>query len=329
MKEPSTGGSRKGPPPIIFVLLGIGALWLLSTQLPKLLGSRHSLPAIPAGASLPAGGGGTLGSGAGNDIGIGLGLGNLTQRFPRQTSVPAGTRISIDGSTSMVLINQALKTSFPSTYPGTVVNTSATGSDNGIQALLGGSVNLAAISRSLTSAEQLQGLVAVPVARDRIAIVVGASNPFRRSLSRSQLQQIFRGEISNWSTFGGPDRPIRVINRPSVSGTHKAFRELVLGGADFGKTPNITTLDRDATTPLLRLLGSDGISYATFDQVANQQTARVIAIDGSMPDADSYPFQRSLFYVYRNPIDPAVKAFLGFALSADGQSRILAGIKGP
>ncbi len=328
MKEPSTGGSRKGPPPIIFVLLGIGALWLLFAQLPKLLGSRPSLPAIPAGTSLPGGGGGSV-PGIGGGMGIGIGLGNLAQRFPRQASVPAGTTISIDGSTSMVLINQALKSSFLDTYPGTVVNTAATGSDNGIQALLGGSVNVAAISRPLTAAEQSQGLEAVPVARDRIAIVVGASNPFRRSLSRSQLQQIFRGEITNWSTFGGPDRPIRVINRPSVSGTHKAFRELVLGGADFGKTANITTLDRDATTPLLRLLGSDGISYATYAQVADQQTVRVVAIDGSMPDADSYPFQRPLFYVYRKPIDPAVKAFLGFALSADGQSRIQASSKAP
>jgi len=326
MNEPSSGGSRKGPPPIVFLLLGIGALWLLFTQLPKLVGSRPSLPAIPADASLPGGGGGAFGSGTGG--GIGIGPGNLAQRFPRQASVPAGTTISIDGSTSMVLINEALKTSFLNTYPGRVVNTAATGSDNGIQALLGGSVNLAAISRPLTAAEQSQGLEAVPVARDRIAIVVGASNPFRRSLSSSQLQQIFRGEISNWSSVGGPNRPIRVLNRPSVSGTNQAFRELVLGGADFGKTPNITTLDRDATTPLLRLLGSDGISYATFDQVADQQTARVIAIDGSMPDADSYPFQRSLFYVYRKPIDPAVNAFLGFALSADGQSRINAGIKG-
>jgi len=317
MNEPSSGGSRKGPPPIVFLLLGIGALWLLFTQLPKLLGSRPSLPAIPAGASLPGGGG------------IGIGPGNLAQRFPRQASVPAGTMISIDGSTSMVLINEALKTSFLNTYPGTVVNTAATGSDNGIQALLAGRVNLAAISRPLTAAEQSQGLEAVPVARDRIAIVVGTNNPFRRSLSRSQLEQIFRGEISNWSSIGGPDRPIRVLNRPSVSGTNQAFRELVLGGADFGKTPNITSLESDATTPLLRLLGSDGISYATYSQVADQQTARVVAIDGSMPDADSYPFQRSLFYVYRKPIDPAVNAFLGFALSADGQSRIHAGTKGP
>jgi phosphate transport system substrate-binding protein len=317
MKEPPSGGSRKGPPPIVFLLLGIGALWLLFTQLPKLLGSRPSLPAIPAGASLPGGGG------------IGIGPGNLAQRFPRQASVPAGTMISIDGSTSMVLINEALKTSFLNTYPGTVVNTAATGSDNGIQALLAERVNLAANSRPLTAAEQSQGLEAVPVARDRIAIVVGTNNPFRRSLSRSQLEQIFRGEISNWSSIGGPDRPIRVLNRPSVSGTNQAFRELVLGGADFGKTPNITSLESDATTPLLRLLGSDGISYATYSQVADQQTARVVAIDGSMPDADSYPFQRSLFYVYRKPIDPAVNAFLGFALSADGQSRIHAGTKGP
>lgn len=323
MNEPPSGGSRKGPPPIVYLLLGIGALWLLFTQLPKLLGSRPNLPAIPAGVSLPGVGG------AGPGAGIGMGLGNLAQRFPREASVPAGTTINIDGSTSMVLINQALRTSFLNTYPGTVVNTAATGSDNGLQALLGGSVNLAAISRPLTAAEQAQGLEAVPVARDRIAIVVGASNPFRRSLSRDQLQQIFRGGITNWSTFGGPDRTIRVINRPSVSGTHKAFRELVLGGADFGRTANITSVDRDATTPLLRLLGSDGISYATYGQVADQQTVRVVAIDGSMPDADSYPFQRPLFYVYRKPIDPAVKAFLGFALSADGRSSINVGTKGP
>lgn len=318
MSEQPAGGPRKGLPPIVFILIGLAGLWGLQSQFPKLLGWLPSLPSLPSapGLNLKLPGG----SGEGK---------NLATAFPLQQNVPAGTTISMDGSTSMVLINEALKTSFLSTYPGTVVNTAATGSDNGIQALLAGRVNLAAISRPLTAAEQSQGLEAVPVARDRIAIIVGASNPFRRSLSSSQLQQIFRGEISNWSSIGGPDRQIRVLNRPSVSGTNQAFRELVLGGADFGKTANITTLDRDATTPLLRLLGSDGISYATFDQVADQQSARVVAIDGSMPDADSYPFQRSLFYVYRKPIDPAVNAFLGFALSADGQSRIHAGTKGP
>jgi len=315
MNEQPAGGPQRGVPPIIFILIGLGALWGLQSQLPKLLGWRPSLPTVSdVNSILP----GRSGAGA-----------NLAASFPVQQSVPAGTTITIDGSTSMVLINEALKAAFLKSYPGTVVNTSATGSDNGIEALLGGSVTMAALSRPLTAEEKQRGLVAVPVAQDRIAIVVGIDNPFRRGLSSNQLVQIFRGEITNWATFGGGDRTIRVLNRPSVSGTYQAFRSVVLGGNNFGTTPNITTLVRDATTPMLQKLGVDGIGYATYGQVADQRTVRVLAIDGSTPEADAYPFQRSLFYAYRQPPDPAVKAFLGMALSEEGKTRIANSIKGP
>jgi phosphate transport system substrate-binding protein len=72
-----------------------------------------------------------------------------------------------------------------------------------------------------------------------------------------------------------------VYNRPIVSGTNKTFRTIVLGGNSFGSTTNITSLAQDATTPMLRLLGSDGIGYATFGQVVDQRTVRVLAIDGT------------------------------------------------
>jgi hypothetical protein len=55
MNESPSGCCRKGPPPIVYFLLGIGALLLLQSQLPKLLGWRPNIPAIPAGASLPGG----------------------------------------------------------------------------------------------------------------------------------------------------------------------------------------------------------------------------------------------------------------------------------
>jgi len=315
MSQQPAGGPKMGLPPIVFILIGLGALWGLQSQLPKLLGWRPSLPSLPALNTILPGS-----SGAGT---------NLAAAFPLQQSVPAGTTITIDGSTSMVLINEALKNAFLKAYPGTVVNTSATGSDNGIEALLGGSVSVAALSRPLTAEEQQRGLVAVPVAQDRIAIVVGIDNPFRRGLSSTQLAQVFRGEISNWATFGGADRTIRVLNRPSVSGTYRAFRSVVLGGNNFGTTPNITTLVRDATTPMLQQLGVDGIGYATYGQVADQRTVRVLAIDGSTPEADAYPFQRALFYAYRQPLDPAVKAFLGLALSEEGKTKIATSVKGP
>jgi phosphate transport system substrate-binding protein len=296
-------------------LIGLGTLWGLRSQLPTLLGWRPSLPSVSGLSSILPGN-----TGAGT---------NFAAAFPPQQSVPAGTTITIDGSTSMVLINHALKAAFLNAYPGTVVNTSATGSDNGIEALLGGDITVAALSRPLTAEEQQRGLIAVPVAQDRIAIVVGIDNPFRRGLSNTQLAQVFRGEITNWATFGAADRTIRVLNRPSVSGTYKAFRTVVLGGNNFGTTPNITTLVRDATTPMLQQLGVDGIGYATYGQVADQRTVRVLAIDGSTPEADAYPFQRPLFYAYRQPPDPAVKAFLGLALSEEGKSRIATSVKGP
>jgi phosphate transport system substrate-binding protein len=315
MNQQPSGRPQRGLPPIVFILIGLAALWGLQSQFPKLLGWRPSLPTV---------------SGLNPRLPEGIGAAkNFAATFPPQQSVPAGTTVTIDGSTSMVLINQALKSAFLKAYPDTVVNTSATGSDNGIEALLGGSITVAALSRPLTAEEQQRGLVAVPVAQDRIAIVVGIDNPFRRGLSSTQLAQVFRGEITNWATFGGADRTIRVLNRPSVSGTAKAFRSIVLGGNNFGTTPNITTLVRDATTPMLQKLGVDGIGYATYGQVADQRTVRVLAIDGSTPEADAYPFQRPLFYAYRQPPDPAVKAFLGLALSEEGKTRITTAIQGP
>lgn len=203
------------------------------------------------------------------------------------------------------------------------------GSDNGIQALLGGDIDLAAISRPLNAEEQEQGLAAVAVTSDRIALEVGSANPFRRGLSRRQAAQIFQGTTTDWSTLGGPAAPIRVLNRPSVSGTHSAFRSIVLNGEPFGSTATITTLKRDATTPMLRELGPDGIGDATHGQVADQQTVRVVPIDGLMPDAEAYPFQRPLLYAYRSPAGPAVKAFLGYALSPKGSTAIEHVVNGP
>ncbi|MGB3135320.1 MAG: phosphate ABC transporter substrate-binding protein [Nodosilinea sp.] len=302
---------RSGPPPIVFILLLLGlvggAYWFFvkrpqSTVSPPDIPDTTTTQPPPPSGSTPA----------------------APAEFALQPSVVPGTTVSIDGSTSMVLINEALKAGFLQQYPGVQVNTAAIGSENGIQALLGGSVDLAASSRPLSSSEQSQGLVAVPVASDRVALVVGEDNPYKRGLSTGQVAQIFQGQLTSWVTLGGTDATIRVLNRPTVSGTRTAFQELVLDGGEFGTTPNITPLARDATTPMLQQLGSDGIGYATYAQVADQQTVRVVPIDGVTPEAPNYPFQRDLYYIYKDANSPAVQAFLGYALSSQGQEAIAA-----
>lgn len=242
--------------------------------------------------------------------------------FTSPTTVPQGTTVKIDGSTSLVLVNQALKNGFEQKFAGVQVLTNAQGSTNGINALLAGNIDIAAISRPLTAQEQGKGLVAIPVAKDAIALVVGVNNKFRKSLTSTQVKGIFQGAIQNWSEVGGSSEAISVINRPSVSGTRKIFAELALNSEDFGNTSNITTMDRDATTPILQQLGSNGISYATYTQVADQQTVRIVPIDGLTPEAANYPYKRTLYYAYKNPPSSAVKAFLGYATSPVGQQII-------
>ncbi|NJL10486.1 MAG: phosphate ABC transporter substrate-binding protein [Calothrix sp. SM1_7_51] len=301
---------RSGPPPIVFILLLLalaGAGWwffLRKDENPGIVTSpgTNTVPGVTANPP------GTVPT-------------TNVSNFTLPTTVPSGTTVRIDGSTSMVTINENLKKAFQGQFPGTVVANSANGTDRGIQAVISGSADLAAVSRSLTPQEQGQGLIAVPVTTDSIALVVGNNNPFSGNLSVAQVSDIFQGKINNWSAVGGSSGNIRVINRPAISGTNKTFQELVLKGANFGNTPNITTLSRDATTPLLQALGNDGIGYATFVQVRNQTTVRVVPIDGLTPDSPAYPYRRQLYYVYKNA-NPAVQAFLGYATSPQGQAAI-------
>jgi phosphate transport system substrate-binding protein len=246
--------------------------------------------------------------------------------FVPPSQVATGTTIKIDGSTSMVVINKVLKNGFELQFPGTKVMTYAGGSNRGIEDLISGKIDLAAISRPLKAEEKARGLTEINIAKDAIAIAIGNNNSFRRGLTQQQIEDIFQGKINNWSILGGESKTIRVINRPEISGTYQVFKEIVLKGNNFGNSSNITIMQEDATTPLLRALGNDGIGYATYAQVANQRTIRTIAVDGLTPEAVDYPYQRTLYYVYKQPATPQVEAFLGYALSPLGK-QIVSNIK--
>ena len=242
--------------------------------------------------------------------------------FPVPASVPQGTTLRIDGSTSMTAINQALSDRFKAKFPGAAVNASYDGSDAALQAVLDGKIDLAAIGSPLTPEQKAKGLVEVPVSRHKIAVFVGANNPFANSLTGEQFASIFRGELTDWSQVGGAPTPIRVIDRPDSSDTRRAFpRYPVFKAAPFQSGATTTKLDSDSTDAVIQQLGNDGISYAIADQVVNNPAVRVLPMYGTLPSDPSYPFSQPLSYVY-NGAKPsaAVLAFLGFATAPENQS---------
>lgn len=236
-------------------------------------------------------------------------------------TVKSGTKVRIDGSSSTATFNQSLKQRFEKEYPGTRVNIGYRGTTAALNSLRKGQIDIAAIGRPLTDKEKSQGLVAVPLPRTKIAVVVGPKNTFKGSLTDAQFARIFRGEIRDWSAVGGKRGRIRMIDRPINSDTRQALRNYpVFRNRPFRSGTNTVRLTQDNTSALIDRLGTNGIGYTISNQAVNRPNARIVLMHKVSPNDPRYPFSQPIFYVYRrNNPSAAALAFIGFAQAPVGQ----------
>lgn len=230
------------------------------------------------------------------------------------TELPAGAVLRLDGSSSMVLANEDLRDRFLQRFPNASVEMVASRTDTALRALIDGELDIVAAGRPLTAAERSQGLVEIPIEREKIAVIVSSENPFKGSLSFEQFAQMFRGEIRNWAEVGGAPVRIRVIDRPNYSDTRIALsRYAAFDGAFFGTGSTADPVDDDDTEAVVDALGADGIGYAVASQVLDRSDVRVLAMHQTQPNDPRYPYSQPRAYVYNaeNPT-PAALAFLGF-----------------
>jgi len=214
--------------------------------------------------------------------------------FSLPDTIEAGTKVTIDGSSSMNTINQALKDDFEKTYTGTEVVTGEKGTDAALGELKAGTLDIAAIGRPLTPEEKAAGLIPVPISRHKIAIIVGPSNSFDKSITFEQFAQIFRGEITDWSKLGGTAGPIRFIDRPEDSDTRRAFAEYDVFQKKPFKTGANAEVVEDKTPVVIEGLKENGIGYAITDQVDGQSDVKVLKMHETLPDDPRYPFSQPL-----------------------------------
>jgi phosphate transport system substrate-binding protein len=215
---------------------------------------------------------------------------------------------------------------FKAQHPGTTFDIAAEGSTTGIAAIIDGTAQIGMSSRRAKPAEvsaaSAKGVNLKPtiVAYDGIAIVVNSANPIK-SLTKKQVEQIFTGEVSDWSAVGGSGGKISIYTRNTSSGTYSDFKELAMkkrdyaGGsqkmagneqiaAEVGKNPNG--------------VGYVGLAYTKAGGV------KVMPIDGALPSvqsvhAKSYPYARPTFYYTNGQPGGLVKEFLDFTIGPVGQ----------
>src|SRR5256714_2808339 len=121
-------------------------------------------------------------------------------------------RLVIKGSDTLgaKLVPQ-LAEQFKAQHPGTTFDIAAEGSTTGIAAIIDGTAQIGMSSRRAKSSEvgaaAAKGINMKPtvVAYDGIAVIVNANNPVK-SLTKKQVEQIFTGEVTDWSAIGGSVR---------------------------------------------------------------------------------------------------------------------------
>lgn len=235
--------------------------------------------------------------------------------FPVPDSVAKGTTVKVDVSPSMTGINDTLKQQFEQKFPETKVEVTSTDANSALQALREGKIDVAAISRPLTEAEKSQGLAAVQVARNKIALFVGQGNSFQGTLTSEQFAKIFRGEITDWAQVEkGKSGPVKIVDRPATSDIRQGLPSYpVFQTAPFQPGGNAVTVGTDSTAEVIKNLGNDGLGYAVYEQVKDQPGIRILEMFGTFPSDPLYPFSQPLLYIYNraNP-SPAAKAFLGY-----------------
>jgi phosphate transport system substrate-binding protein len=214
------------------------------------------------------------------------------------------------------------------------------GSGTGIAALIAGTCDLAASSRSMTDKElalatqhgvRPQEHV---VALDGIAVVVHPKNPVKQ-LTMAQLADIFAGNITNWRDVGGRDARMVLLSREVNSGTHVYFKEHVLGKMPDGSTrefsPDALLLPSsqaiaDEVAGNAAAIGYYGMGYlnASNAAVAVAKTAEgpFIAPAEAVVRDGTYPISRPLFLYSRDAQQGFAHAFMEYVRSPEGQAMV-------
>jgi phosphate transport system substrate-binding protein len=255
----------------------------------------------------------------------------LSSLWLSATAAQAAGTITIKGSDTMVILGQRWAEDYMKKNPNTVLQVTGGGSGTGISALINGTTDICASSRSMKPVEKEKLRerynntgVEIPVARDGLAVYVNASSPLTE-ISIPDLKQIFTGKITNWKQLGGPDKNIIVYSRENSSGTYVFFKEVVLGGADF--TPRAQTMPGTAAVVNAVAKETFGIGYGGAAYAKGIKTLKVkkdpaspaITPEKATVLNGSYPLARPLFFYLRNKAVGDIKSFVDWVLSPDGQ----------
>jgi phosphate transport system substrate-binding protein len=210
--------------------------------------------------------------------------------------------------------------------PGASFEIAAEGSTTGITAIIQGTADIGMSSREVKATEissaQAKGVTLKPtiVAYDGLAVIVNAKNPISK-LTLRQVEQIFTGDVTDWSAVGGPKGNFSIYTRNTASGTYSDWKELAMKKRDYAKSSQKMAGNEQIASEVAK--NPNGIGYVGLAYI-QAEGIKVIAINGHLPTkaevlAKKYPYARPTFYYTNGEPKGELAKFVDFTLGAEGK----------
>jgi phosphate transport system substrate-binding protein len=250
-------------------------------------------------------------------------------------SLSASDKLVIKGSDTLgaKLVPQVAE-AFKAAHPEVAFEIAAEGSTTGIAAITDGTAQIGMSSRRAKptelSAALAKGVSMKPtiVAYDGMAVIVNAANPLAQ-LTLRQVEQIFTGDVTDWSAVGGNAGSFSIYTRNTSSGTYSDWKELAMKKRDYAGSSQKMAGNEQIAAEVAK--NPNGIGYVglAYVHAPGIKVVGIVGKDGQpvLPtnesvQSKSYPYARpTFFYTNGEPIGLTAK-FVEFMLGAEGQALV-------
>ncbi len=261
-----------------------------------------------------------------------LGTWTLTAALTLLSACSSPSTISVSGSSTVLpVVSRAAQAYSDTTGQRIIVNSG--GSGVGFNQLAESKSDIGMMSRDITDKEKAQypDSQFTPVAIGIDAVIPVVSSEIYEAgvtaLSLADIAAVYKGEVDNWSTFGGPDKEILVIDKEASRGTRHTFMKAVMGsstakaaGADLVLGAN--NEEQTAMAQSDAAIGMISLAWMNDDVRGLSIKDGASLIDPNLKTiADgNYPIARELIIVIRDDISSEAQKFVDYILSPEGQT---------
>ena len=200
-------------------------------------------------------------------------------------------RISIDGSSSVYPITEAVAEEYRLEHGDIRVTVGVSGTGGGFKKFARGEIDISNASRPIKEpeikacAENNIGFIEIPVAYDGLAVVISPANKFVDYLTVAELKKMWepaaQQKVTSWRQIRAsfPDVPLRLYGAGTSSGTYDYFTEAIVGKAkssrgDYTASEDDNVLVQGVSTDK-GALGFFGLAYYS----ENKSKLKLVGID--------------------------------------------------